>query len=122
MKIEVKNMATKIIFFNVIVGTIISMLVYFFTKAHIGVCLLGLLVAYLSFLLNAVITEKIVLNPNIQHNLYSLVWVLIRTLLVCVIGIMVYTYNNLNIIFYIIGYSSQFISIMLYSLFIKENI
>ena len=118
MKEDLQLTIKKVVFFNVIVGFILTMVVYVLSMKYIWILLLGLVVATLNFVINGLITSYVVSKQGAK--VYSILNSIVRVVLVAVIGYILYTHNTLNVIFYVLGYSVQFISLILYGLTVKS--
>lgn len=118
MKEDLQLTIKRVVFFNVIVGFILTMVVYVLSKRYIPILLLGLAVATFNFVINGLVTSCVVSKQG--GKIYSFLSSIVRVVLVAVIGYVLYTYNTLNVIFYILGYSAQFISLVLYGLTVKS--
>ena len=120
MNDDLQYMLKKILVYDLIIGLIFNLVLYLISPIWATYFLLGLFVAFISFLINAFITNASFTGEGNASKLFILVGFFIRVILVSVIGIIIYTHNITNMVVYISGYSLQFISIVLYGLTIKK--
>lgn len=118
MKEDLQLTLKKVVFFNVIVGFILTIVVYILSKNNAWIVLLGLAVATLNFVLNGLVTSLVISKQGAK--VYNILSLAVRIVIIAVIGYVLYTYNTLNVIFYVLGYSAQFISLILYGLTVKS--
>jgi len=120
MNNDLHNMLKKILFFDVLVGVILTIAVYFISPVLSIFFLLGLFLAYVSLFLNALITNANLTNAGMVNKLFILLGFMVRVVLISVIGIIIFAHNKVNMIAYIAGYSVQFISLIFYGVTIKD--
>ncbi|WP_157785667.1 hypothetical protein [Clostridium tunisiense] len=82
---------------------------------------LGIFFAYVNLSINSLVTSYLLTKCNPGKRMFILFGTLFRTLLVSITGIIIITKSDLNFIIYIIGYTSQLISMVLYGLNLKSS-
>ena len=120
MNHDLQCMLKKILAYDLIIGLIFNLVLYVISPIWAMYFLLGLFVAFISFFINAFITNASFTGGRNTSKLFILSGFFIRVILVSVIGIIIYTHNITNMVIYITGYSVQFISIVLYGLTINK--
>lgn len=113
-------MYKKINFFNFFIALFGFTVIYLFDKKYAVFFLLGLLLADINLLLNLISIDFIFNKFKNQYGLITFFGLAFRVIIVCVIGLMIFNYNNFGIIAFILGYSAQLISLVLYGINIKE--
>lgn len=120
MNIKSTQMYKKINFFNFFIALIGITIIYFIDKKCAVFFLLGLILASITLLLNSLFFDFILCKTKNKYGAVTFVGFAFRVVIVCVVGLMVFDYYNFAIIAYILGYSSQLISLVLYGINIKE--
>ena len=116
MNSDFKNMFKKIALYDCFIALIFTAMIYFIAKSYALFFLLGLIIALTNFYVNGITTEYSLDNKNVKSRGIMVVAFLMRVLLVSVIGFIIGRHNMFNIIAYIFGYSSQFISLVYYGI------
>ena len=120
MNIKSTQMYKKINFFNFFIALIGTTVIYFIDKKYAVFFLLGLIIASISLLFNLISVNFILGKVKNKYGFITFFGVFFRVIIVCGIGLMVFNYLDFAIIAFILGYSSQFISLVLYGINIKE--
>ncbi|MBU3143140.1 hypothetical protein [Clostridium sp. CF012] len=120
MNIKSAQMYKKINFFNFFIALIGTTLIYFIEKKYAVFFLLGLMVASISLLFNLISVNFIFSKVKNKYGFITFFGLFFRVIIVCGIGLLVFNYLNFAIIAFILGYTSQFISLVLYGINIKE--
>jgi len=115
VKSDFKNMFKKILTYDFIISLIFTAVIYFTAKSYALFFLLGLIIALMNFYINGIIIEYS-LSRNTKNTGMIVLGFFIRVFLVSIIGIIIGRHNMFNIIAYIFGYSSQFISLIYYGI------
>lgn len=115
---DVAKMLKKVIVMDFILGITITILIYNIFKNYAFIFLLGLAIALLNFALNSYLTS-IALTKNKQ--LLTFLGFILRIGLACIAAIIVLKYNAFNVFPFAIGYSSHYISLVLYGISLKDN-
>lgn len=118
MNNDFKNMFKKIALYNCFIALIFTAVIYFVAKSYALFFLLGITIALINFYVNGTIVEYCLGNKN---RGMMVIGFFIRVLLVSVIGFIIGKNNMFNIIAYIFGYSSQFISLVYYGISNKNT-
>lgn len=119
VNIKSTQMYKKINFFNFFIALIGTTVIYFINKEYAVFFLLGLVLASISLLLN-LISVNFILGKASKYGFITFFGLFFRVIIVCAVGLMVFNYLNFAIIAFILGYTSQFISLVLYGINIKE--
>lgn len=118
---DIKFMFRKILMFDLIIAVLLSVIVCIFFSKYFIVFLLGLAISIVSFAINSFMTQYAYSGQKKNPSQITLVGFFIRVLLVCAIGFFVYQGNTLNVLAYMLGYSSHFISLTLYGISINKE-
>jgi len=113
---DFKNMFKKIALYDFIISLVFITVIYFAAKAYALFFLLGVIIALINFYVNGITVAYSLDNKNTKNSWIIVIGSLIRVLLVSVIGFAIGRHNMFNIIAYIFGYSSQFISLVYYGM------
>ena len=116
MNSDFKSMFKKIALYDCFIALIFTAMIYFIAKSYALFFLLGLIIALTNFYVNGITTEYSLDNKNVKNRGIMVVGFFMRVLLVSVIGFIIGRHNMFNIIAYIFGYSSQFISLVYYGI------
>ena len=120
MNIKSTQMYNKIIFFNFFIALIGTTVIYFLDKKYAVFFLLGLILASTNLLVNLISVNSILGEAKKKYGFITFFGLFFRVIIVCGIGVMVFNYLEFAIIAFILGYTSQFISLVLYGINIKE--
>ncbi|MBW9146239.1 ATP synthase subunit I [Clostridium sp. CM028] len=120
MNVKSAQMYKKINFFNFFIALIGTVVIYFINKEYAVFFLLGLILASINLLFNLISVNFILCKVKNKYGVVTLFGFVFRVIIVCVTGLMVFNYSNFAIIAFILGYSSQLISLVLYGINIKE--
>lgn len=118
---DVISMLRKILIFDLIVGAISSAIVCVFFSKFLIVFLLGLIVSLASFSINSLIAQYAYSGQKKNPALITVIGFFIRVLLICAVGFLIYQGNIFNVLAYMLGYSSHFISLTLYGISINKE-
>jgi ATP synthase protein I len=113
---DFKNMFKKIVLYDFCISLIFTAVIYFTAKSYALFFLLGLIIALTNFYVNGVTVQYSLDNKNMKNRGIVVVGSFIRVFLVSVIGFIIGKHNMFNIIAYVFGYSSQFISLVYYGI------
>lgn len=116
MNSDFKNMLKKIILYDFFISLIFTAVIYFTAKSYALFFLLGLIIALTNFYINGITIEYSLDNENTKNKGIIVIGFFIRVFMVSVIGFIIGRHNMFNIIAYIFGYSSQFISLVYYGI------
>lgn len=122
MDSEVKNMLKKVALFDVIVGSALFILVTIVYGLNYGImCTLGLLVGALNYNINGIIISHLLSDEHFKHNIFTSVVGFLRVFIICLIAIIIYKYNRMNVLAYVLGFCSHFISLVLYGISVRNQ-
>ena len=116
MNSDFKIMFKKIVLYDCFISLIFTAVIYFIAKSYALFFLLGLIIALTNFYVNGITVEYSLNNKNTKNKGFIVAGFFIRVFLVSVIGFIIGRHNMFNIIAYIFGYSSQFISLVYYGI------
>lgn len=92
-----------------------------FIKLNYLLCYgLGLAIALLNFIANSIITHYLINKRNNKQVFYSLINFIVRVLIIAFIALILFMYNKIYVIAYIIGYITHFAAIIIYGLKIDK--
>lgn len=120
MNIKSVQMYKEINFLNFFIALIGTTVIYFIEKKCAVFFLLGLISASITLLFNLMSVNFILCKIENKYKIITSFSFAFRVTIVCVIGLMVFNYHKFGMIAFILGYSSQFISLVLYGINIKE--
>ncbi|WP_251861562.1 ATP synthase subunit I [Clostridium sp. Marseille-Q2269] len=117
---EIKKMISKIVIFNIIMGTVFFIIISVIFNIRCGFYfLIGLISSNINLFINTRITDMVVVKN--KSPIFSTLGFVIRIIGVCVIGLVLSKNNTKNIIPFLLGYSSNFISIIFYGTSLGKN-
>lgn len=116
---DLNNMYKKLGFFDIIIGIILVVVSYIVNIIFVIPSISGLVVAAVNFYISGKITVNTVIKGKI-NTMFIMIYVL-RIFFVCIIGLLFFTYNKYDLIAYLIGFISHFVSLILYALSIKDK-
>lgn len=120
VNIKSTQMYKKINFFNVFIALFGTTVIYLIDEKYTVFFLLGLTLASITLFLNLVSVDFIFYKAINQYGIVTFLGFAFRVSIVSVVGLMVVNYYNFSIIAFILGYSSQIISLVLYGINVKE--
>lgn len=116
MNSDFKTMFKKIALYDFIISLIFTTAIYYTVKSYALFFILGVIIALINLYVNGITVEYSLNGKNVQNTGIIVVGSFIRVVLVSAIGFMIGRHNMFNIIAYIFGYSSQFISLVFYGI------
>ena len=116
---DLNNMYKKLGVFDIILGIILAVVSYSINTKFIVPSVSGLFVAAANFYISGRVTVNTVASGRV-NVLFMIIFVL-RIFIVCIIGLFFFTYNRYDLIAYLIGFISHFVSLILYALSIKDK-
>lgn len=119
MNSEIRGMLKKVLFYDSIIGISITLISYLFVGNYAFIFLLGLVMAISNFSTNAAIVSYS-FNGEYTNKLMLILGFIFRVSLICLIAFSLIKLNKYNILPYVIGYSSQFIAIIVYGITINR--
>jgi len=118
---EVKVMFRRILIFDIIIAGILAIVSCLFFINYAAALLIGLGVAVATFLINSIITQYAYAGDKQNPAMITIAGFVLRVVIVCGIGLLIYQSNTANIVAYMLGYSSHFISLTLYGITLKKE-
>ncbi|NFM49680.1 ATP synthase subunit I [Clostridium botulinum] len=117
---EIKEMISRITIFNFIIGITFFIIIYLTFNISYSFCfLLGLILANINLFINAKTTNMIIIKN--KNSILSILGFFVRIIIVCALGLLLSKDNTKNIIPFLLGYSSNFISIIFYGTNLGKN-
>lgn len=117
---EIKEMISKVTIFNFIIGITFFIIIYITFNISYSFCfLIGLIVANINLFINTKTTNMVIIKN--KNSVLSILGFFIRIIIVCILGLLLSTDNTKNIIPFLLGYSSNFISIIFYGTNLGKN-
>ena len=116
MRDNLDYMLKKIICYWLIVTITLGTLTYLIFPKYIIVFILGLFVALSNFVINTIIIKFVLLKANGKYRILATVSFTLRILIICITGLILFTYNRFNVIAYMCGFCSYFICLVLYGI------
>lgn len=120
MDISIKKMLKSIAITDVILAIIICASGLVVKSSYVVLTLIGLLVAILNFTVNSILMD-LVLVRQICNKIFLSIGSIIRIIAICAIAYILYKINKFYIIPYMIGFTAQYISIVIYGLKAKNE-
>jgi ATP synthase protein I len=118
---EVKSMFRRILMFDIIIAGILAIASCLFFINYTAALLIGFGVAVATFLINSIITQYAYAGDKQNPAMITIAGFVLRVIIVCGIGLLIYQNNTANIVAYMLGYSSHFISLTLYGITLKKE-
>ena len=87
-------------------------ILYFINQSYCFPFLIGSIISILNFLISGAVTEKVINSKINLKGIIFMVSFVIRIIMIAIIGLLLLQ-NQYNIILYIIGYMSNFISLFM---------
>lgn len=119
MEHNIKKMLKAVIKYDFVLMLIVLALCFIVKIQYILVVESGLIIAVINFILNSVISNSVLLKKNTNKVLLVLP-ALGRVILVCIIGFIFYKINQYYILAYIVGFTLQYVALIIYGLTLKN--
>jgi ATP synthase protein I len=116
MKDNLGYMLKKVIIYWLMVTTTLGILTYLIFPKYTSVFILGLFIALSNFIINTTITKFLLLTTNGKYLFLASISTTLRILIICVIGLILFTYDRFNVIAYMGGFCSYLICLVLYGI------
>lgn len=120
METNIKNMLKNVVIYDSILAVLICALALVVKSSYIGAALLGLFIAALNFAANSILTNFIFVKEKC-NKIFLLIGGILRVAIVCVIAYVLYKINEFYIVAYMVGFTAQYISIVIYGLKIRNE-
>lgn len=118
MKNDLRILLKKVAIIDLIVGCMLTPIIYLLLKNAALIFVIGLFIALVNFAQNGVFSAISLYKKN---QLYCFIGYTFRIVLVCLVAIIIFKQDEFNIIPFLLGYSAHYISIVLYGLSIKNT-
>jgi ATP synthase protein I len=109
-------MLKKVFFFDIFIGITITPLIKLIFNDYAYLFLLGLTIASLGFIVSSVATKNYLSRITIKYGAIMHISNFVKVILICIIGVIIYNNNVNNVIFYIFGFTSHFLALILYGI------
>ncbi|WP_027632611.1 ATP synthase subunit I [Clostridium hydrogeniformans] len=120
MQKEVRDLIRVVMKYDIMLAFITSIIIAILYNLNYSfVFILGLIVGLLNFIVNSLVLDYM-LGKKAKSPILNLISLFLRSSIICLIGITLFTYNKYYLIVYIIGVVSHFIAIILYAIKIKK--
>lgn len=117
---DVIDMLKKVIFNMSIISILGSIIIYFINKRYMGLFFIGCIMAIFSFIINCFTTSNI-FKKNINKVTIVISYAL-RVVLVCIVGIIIAKNKMDEVLPYILGYSMEFLAMIIYGVSLNKEI
>lgn len=114
MKNCVNSMIKEVVLTNSICGILVTSIVYYLVGFQALFFFIGLISSILTFMINAFTAQKSLCGNKCNGFIY-LVGLAVRILIIAISAVYIIKINEKSIIFYIVGYTFQFIGLLFYS-------
>lgn len=119
MKKECLELIKKIGRNDLIIGGVLTLMLIPFFRGGAGLFILGIVCSFINFIINSYANTKIGRGNTIFDGLLFVALYAVRILIICSISIVLIIKGELLFFIFIAGYSSQFLSIILYGFDLK---
>jgi len=116
MRDNLDYMLKKIIGYWLFVTITLGTLTYLIFPKYIVVFILGLFIALSNFIISTTVIKFMLLRANGKYSFIATLSFILRVLIICIIGLILFTYNRFNVIAYMCGFCSYFICLVLYGI------
>lgn len=116
-----KVLLKKVAMYDLIISLIFISGGYFFLGSSTVFFFLGIVFSFINLSINSFVTNYLIIEYKKKKSIFILFGTLFRIFLVCGVGLIIISKSDLNFIIYIIGYTSQLLSIVLYGLSLGSN-
>lgn len=117
---DITNMLKKVVFNTFIVSLMGSIIFYFINKKYMVPFFIGSLMGIFSLIINSFTTTNILRNNKNKGMI--LISSISRVILVCMVGAIIAKNNTGKIIPYILGYSVEFLGMILYGVSLNKEV
>lgn len=116
MSKETKLMLKNIIMLDIIIGIVSSIIIFIFWNTYTLFFVLGLAIAIINFSISSIITGLLFNNIGPRNLSLYIISFLLRISIVSIIGYVVFTYNKLNVLAYMVGYTMHLLGVYVHSI------
>lgn len=115
MNDEVLLLLKRVVFIQLFVGVLFALIMYLLAGNYAYIYLLGLIIAIINFFINSIVVNYSFKKEK-KSNILFVFGFIARIFLGVVLAIPLVKLNKYYIIPYVIGYSSQFVGLLIYGL------
>lgn len=119
MENDIKKMLKMVIKYDVALMLIMLALCFIIKIQYIAIAESGLVIAAINFIMNSAVSNNIFIKKG-GNKILLVLAAFARVILVCIVGFIFYRINQYYIIVYILGYTLQYVSLIIYGLEIKK--
>lgn len=109
-------MLKKVLLFDLIIALLANLFILQVNKSYAMFFLLGLLLAAISFVLTTWATRKYMSSFSGKSGAIMYITNFVKILVICIIGALIFNNKVYNVIFYICGYTSHFLALILFGI------
>lgn len=120
MKDELFHLLKFIGLYDVILGCIMSAVLWIFFDSTSLLFLFGLILGFINFLINSYTTKRMI-NKKAKNGLIFVLSILVRITLICGTSIIIFMKSEVNFFIFISGYISQILPIVCYGVKLKRQ-
>lgn len=102
--------------YDFIIGNVVSLILIWFLGSMGILFYFGIGCSYINFIINAYASNRLYSIRNLFSELIVIVSYIIRSGFICSLAIFFIIKNDLNFLLFIVGYTAQIISILIYGL------
>lgn len=121
MEKEILIMFKRVTLFDLIIAVIGTIIICFNWIVYLDKFLLGLLLACINFIFSGIVLRSVVCNSKSILKSLNMILFAVRILLISLTGYLVYKNNSYNVISYMAGFCSHFLSLIAYGISVKDN-
>lgn len=114
MKNHVNSMIKDVVLINIICGILVTSIVYCLVEFQALFFFIGVVSSILTFMINAFTAQK-ALCGNKNNSFIYIIGLVVRILIVLLSVVFIIRIYKKSIIFYIFGYTFQFVGLLFYS-------
>lgn len=116
---DIKKMLKIVIKYDIVLMLAILALCFIVNIHYILIAESGLVIAVINFIMNSIVSNNIFIKKS-GNKILLVLAAFARVILVCIVGFIFYRINQYYIIVYILGYTLQYVSLIIYGLKIKK--
>lgn len=118
---EFFKMIKTMAYLDLILGLALCLILRIIDKNYLAISLLGFFIAVMSFYINGFLINHAVAKMGEDSKGIIVLSYIVRIVIISAIGLLLFTYNKLNLLSYIGGYTFRIFSLIIYGLIIKNN-
>lgn len=121
MEKEVILMFKRVTIFDLIIACISVIILYIASIRYLDEFLLGLLLSNINFLFSGIVLSNVLSSSRSVFKGLNGILFVVRIFFISFVGYLVYKSNTYNILSYMSGFCSHFLSLIAYSISAKDN-